>query len=279
MNEDGEEAQAAARETPHDRGDGVRALRRGLAVLRYINSVGGAGVSAIARALDIPRPTVYRLLQTLEEEGYVAFSASSAQVRVTRLAASLGDGYAAHSLVCQAAGPVFGEYGPRLVWPLDLTVYENAAMAIQETTHTRSPLSIDRGMIGYRLPMLRTSAGRAYLAFCRPEERAMIVDHLRRLDDPEDRPFLDGCWLARMIEEARQRGFAARDGGEFRPKTSSIAVPVMIEDRIQAVVSMIWIRSALSLDEAIAAHLGTMLKIVAAIARGATCRLERTANL
>lgn len=255
--------------TAQDKADGVRALRRGLAVLRYINSVGSTGAAAIARALDIPRPTVYRLLQTLEEEGFVSFSASSAQVRVTRLAASLGDGYAAHSRVCQAAGPVFGEYGPRLVWPLDLTVYENAAMVVQETTHTRSPLSIDRGMIGYRLPMLRTSAGRAYLAFCRPEEQAMIVEHLRKLDDPEDRPFIAESRLTRILAEARQRGFGVRDGGEFRPKTSSIAVPIMIGARIHAVVSMIWIRSALSLDEAIRAH-GETLHQIARTIRAAT---------
>lgn len=257
---------ADERTAMQDRSDSVRALRRGLAVLRYINSVGSTGAAAIARALDIPRPTVYRLLQTLEEEGYIAFSASSTQVRVTRLAASLGDSYAAHSRICQAAGPVLGEYGPRLVWPLDLTVYENAAMVIHETTHTRSPLSIDRGMIGYRLPMLRTSAGRAYLAFCREEQRTMILDHLRRIDDPEDRPFLDGAWLARMIEETRRRTIAVRDGGEFRPKTSSIAVPVMIGDHVEAVVSMIWIRSALSLADALSAHSEALRNIADAIA-------------
>ena len=258
---------ADERTTTPDRSDSVRALRRGLAVLRYINAVGSTNAASIARALDIPRPTVYRLLQTLEEEGYVAFSASSTQVRVTRLSASLGDGYAAHSRVCQVAAPVFGEYGPRLVWPLDLTVYENAAMVIHETTHTRSPLSIDRGMIGYRLPMLRTSAGRAYLAFCREEERAMILDHLRRIHDPEDRPFLDEAWLGRMIEETRRRAVAVRDGGEFRPKTSSIAVPVLIGDRVEAVVSMIWIRSALSLDDALSAHSEALASIATAIAR------------
>lgn len=261
------ERPADERTAAQERTDSVRALRRGLAVLRHINAVGSTSATAIARALDIPRPTVYRLLQTLEEEGYVAFSASSAQVRVTRLSASLGDGYAAHSRVCQAAGPVFGEHGPRLVWPLDLTVYENAAMVIHETTHTRSPLSIDRGMIGYRLPMLRTSAGRAYLAFCREEERAMILDHLRRIPDPEDRPFLDEAWLKRMVEDTRRRAVAVRDGGEFRPKTSSIAVPVMVDDRVEAVVSMIWIRSALSLDEALSAHAEALRGIAAAIAR------------
>lgn len=258
---------ADERTAPQDRSDSVRALRRGLAVLRYINAVGSTNAAAIARALDIPRPTVYRLLQTLEEEGYVAYSASSTQVRVTRLSACLGDGYAAHSRVCQVAAPVFGEYGPRLVWPLDLTVYENAAMVIHETTHTRSPLSIDRGMIGYRLPMLRTSAGRAYLAFCRQEERAMILDHLRRIHDPEDRPFLDEAWLRRMIEDTRRRAVAVRDGGEFRPKTSSIAAPVMIGDRVEAVVSMIWIRSALSLGDSLSAHSEALQGIATAIAR------------
>ncbi|MGV8989498.1 MAG: hypothetical protein ACOH2H_25075 [Cypionkella sp.] len=132
----------------------------------------------------------HRLLETLEEAGYVVSSGSASLVRVTRLAESLGDGSAPTSELCQAAVPLFAEYGARLVWPLDLTVYDNAAMVIQETTHGRSPLSIDRAIIGYRLPVLRTSAGRAYLAFCSAEERALILDHLRRLGDPADQPFL-----------------------------------------------------------------------------------------
>lgn len=258
---------AEDRDATPEKSDGVRALRRGLAVLRHINACGSTSAAEIARALSIPRPTVYRLLQTLEEEGYVAFSASSTQVRVTRLAASLGDGYAAQARICQAAGPVFGHYAPRLVWPLDLTVYEDAAMVIQETTHTRSPLSIDRGMIGFRLPMLRTSAGRAYLAYCPPEDRQAILGHLRRMDDGEDRPFLDDAWLARCLSETRKNGFAVRDGGEFRPKTSSIAVPVMVGQRVEAVVSMIWIRSALSLAEAIRAHGRTLAEVASAISQ------------
>ncbi|WP_029005263.1 DNA-binding transcriptional regulator [Azorhizobium doebereinerae] len=249
-----------------EKSDGVRALRRGLSVLRHINACGSTSAADIARALDIPRPTVYRLLQTLEEEGYVAFSASSAQVRVTRLAASLGEGYAAQARICQAAGPVFGQYAPRLVWPLDLTTYEDAAMVIQETTHTRSPLSIDRGMIGFRLPMLRTSAGRAYLAYCPPADREIILGHLRSIDDVQDRPFLDAAWLTRCLNEAQEKGFAVRDGGEFRPKTNSIAVPVMVGQRVEAVVSMIWIRSALTLPEAIRTHEKTLTEVAAAIA-------------
>ncbi|MDD8021790.1 MAG: DNA-binding transcriptional regulator [Paracoccaceae bacterium] len=236
---------------PRTKSEPVRALTRGLAILRHVNTAGEARPGEIARALNLPRPTVYRLLETLEEEGYVVFSGSASLVRVTRLAASLGDSSALGSELCQAAMPLFADYSARLVWPLDLTVYENAAMVIQETTHGRSPLSIDRAMIGYRLPVLRTSAGRAYLAFCPEEERALIVAHLHRLGDPADLPFLDAGRLARMITETRARGVALREAGEFRPQTASIAAPILGPGGVLGCVSMIWIRTAMSARKAL----------------------------
>ncbi|PWC36010.1 DNA-binding transcriptional regulator [Azospirillum sp. TSO35-2] len=245
--------------------DAVRALTRGLSILRHVNAVGEARPGGIARALGIPRPTVYRLLQTLEEQGYVVMSPTSNQVRVTRLAASLGDGYAVTSRICQVAGPLFGEYAPRIVWPLDISVYENAAMVIQETTHGRSPLSIDRGMTGCRLPMLRTSAGRCYLGHCDARERDLILDHIRRLDDPEDVPFLDSRTLGGLLRDVAARGLAVRDAGEFRPQTASIAVPVMVSGTIAASLSVIWIRSAMTLDQALATLEAPLRQIAARI--------------
>ena len=58
--------------TPADRprqSEGVRAFKRGLDVLREVNRSGGIRAGDVARALDLPRPTVYRLLETLEELG------------------------------------------------------------------------------------------------------------------------------------------------------------------------------------------------------------------
>lgn len=251
---------------PDRKSESVRALTRGLAILRHVNAVGEARPGDIAKALAIPRPSVYRLLQTLEEAGYVVFSGSANLVRVTRLAASLGDGTALTSDLCQAATPLFSEYSARLVWPLDLTVYHDAAMVIHETTHGRSPLSIDRAMIGYRLPVLRTSAGRAYLAFCGAEERDLIIAHLRRLGDPADLPFLDPGWLARMIEDTRARGLALRDAGEFRPQTASIAAPILLEGTVLGCVSMIWIRTAMTSRKAVETCGAPLAEIAARIA-------------
>lgn len=245
--------------------EGVRAFKRGLDVLHEVNRSGGIRAGDIARQLDLPRPTVYRLLETLEELGYVARSASDDRFRVTRRALSLGDGYDPGVVICQAAGPYLAELSKTLVWPVDLSTYENAAMVIQETTHSRSPLSIDRGMIGRRLPMLRTSAGRAYLAACAPRERELIVGHLRRIDEADDRAFLDETRLARMIKETAQRGYAVRNEGEFNPKTASIAVPIVRDDVVFGCISIIWIRSALTLEDAIAQFVGPLRETAAAI--------------
>jgi len=230
--------------------EGVRAFKRGLDVLHEVNRSGGIRAGDIARRLDLPRPTVYRLLETLEELGYVARSASDDRFRVTRRASSLGDGYDPGVLICQAAAPYVAELSKRLVWPVDLSTYENAAMVIQETTHPRSPLSIDRGMIGKRLPMLRTSAGRAYLAACPAAERDVILNHLRRVDEADDRLFLQHDRLTAMLEDTARRGYAIRSEGEFNPKTASIAVPIVRNDIVLGCLSIIWIRSALSIEEA-----------------------------
>lgn len=245
--------------------EGVRAFKRGLDVLEAVNRSGGIRAGDVARQLDLPRPTVYRLLETLEELGYIARSASDDRFRVTRQALGLGDGYDPGVVICQAAAPHLADLGRTLVWPVDLSTYENAAMVIQETTHSRSPLSIDRGMIGKRLPMLRTSAGRAYLAACPPRERDMIVSHLRRIDEADDRPYLDADRLARMLAETRERGYAVRNEGEFNPRTASIAVPIVRDAVVFGCISIIWIRSALSLDEAVATCVGPLRDAAATI--------------
>jgi IclR family mhp operon transcriptional activator len=123
-------------------------------------------------------------------------------------------------------------------------------------------------MIGRRLPMLRTSTGRAYLSFCPQAERAIILKHLRRIDDPEDRPFLAERALNAMIEQTGARGYAIRDAGEYNPKTSSIAVPIHGPDHILGCFSVIWIRSALAVQDAIAQFLEPMQQAAALVGRG-----------
>ena len=231
----------------------MRALLRGLDILRIVSTSGGARVADIAAMVNLPRPTVYRLVQTLAEAGYVTVSTSSGLIRVTRLAATLGAGATDEAALAQAAAALFEEYAPQLIWPLDVSVHDDGAMVILETTHAQSPLSIDRGMAGFRLPMLRSSAGRCYLGNCPKPERDAILDLLRRRANPEDAPFVAPRYLEPMLQNVAARGgLATRDAGEFRPMTASFALPARRQGALVGCVSMIWIRSAMTLAQALA---------------------------
>ena len=65
------------------RSSSIRSLARGLDVLQIINQTDGAKASDIAKLTGIPRPTVYRLLETLESRRIVARDYSSENWRPT----------------------------------------------------------------------------------------------------------------------------------------------------------------------------------------------------
>lgn len=246
--------------------DTVRALTRGLKILRHLNERGATRVAELAAQLDFPRPTVYRLLRTLEEAGYVAFSGTDTRVRLTPLAASLGDNAAGRSRLCEIASPIMNKFTDQHTWPVDLSIYENLHMVVQETTHSRSTLSIDRDMAGFPLPMLRSSSGRAYLAHCPENERTLIIELLTNERLMEDMPFLKPAWIRENLGLYGSQGFATRDPRTFRPKTSSIAVPICTGTEVAGCLSVIWISKAMAMSEGIERYADPLKKAAADIA-------------
>jgi IclR family mhp operon transcriptional activator len=236
----------------------VRSLQRGLKVLRLISRHSGIKAGEIAAQVGLARPTVYRLLETLEEEGYVVRSASDNRFRVSQQTLSLGIGYDAINSISQVAGPVLIELSQRFIWPFDMTVCDGSHMVIQESTHPRSPLSVDRRVIGRKLPMLRTAAGRSYLAHCTPDNRAEVLAQIRQAGDDEDGAFLRPSVLDRMLGETVAQGYAVRYHERYIPHTSSIAVPIFSGTTLVGSIAVIWITKALTLAEGVDQFLETM---------------------
>jgi IclR family mhp operon transcriptional activator len=236
----------------------VRSLRRGLQVLKVVSRASGIKAGEVSEQIGLARPTVYRLLETLEEEGYVVRSASDNRFRVTRQALSLSLGYDAVNSISQAAGPVLVELSQRFIWPFDLSVCDGAHMTIQESTHPRSPLAIDRGVIGRQLPILRTAAGRCYLAHCPATERQNLIRRIGRLKDSEDGFYLSPQALDRLITDTLERGYGARYQERYNSHTSSIAVPIFSGTTLIGSMAVIWISKALTLQEGVDQFLDTM---------------------
>jgi IclR family mhp operon transcriptional activator len=231
------------------RSGGVRALERGLALLVAMNRRKLPSVFDLARDTRLPRPTVYRLLETLSRAGFVSHSSPHDRYCLTSQVRALSDGFAEDDWIANIAAPLMTELTRQFVWPVALMTFEQGRMLVRETTHEASTLSIDHGMVGRTLPILRTAAGRCYLAFCPGGERRAILDLLSRSNAPEDRAARETERLTKLLDAIRANGYAIQDR-EINPKATGIAVPIRLDTRTLGTISLIWISSALTIEKA-----------------------------
>ena len=227
----------------------VRSLERGLAVLAAMNRRKLPSVVELARDTRLPRPTVYRLLETLSRAGFVTRSSPHDRYCLARGVRTLSDGFVEDDWIADIAAPLMKEFTRDLVWPVALLTFEEGCMLVRETTHEASTLSIDHGMVGRNMPMLRTAAGRCYLAFCPAKERRAIVEMLSRSKAPEDRWAREPQRLAKLLNAIAARGHAIQDR-EINPKATGIAVPIRLGTRLLGCMSSIWISSAMTIEKA-----------------------------
>lgn len=252
-------------------GDGalpsMRAVERTLRVLAALNRQNGATVTQLAAGTAISRPALYRVLDTLCRLGYVVRPAGHDGYALTPLVRSLADGFHDEDWVRSIATPVITALQERIVWPTDLSTFHGNAMHLRETTRRRSPMTIDRVMIGLRLPMLHSAAGRAYLAWCPDNERELILSNLRASGHPDDARAHDERWVRGLLAGTRRRGYGERLQ-EVVARTGAIAVPVHADRRVIACLSITFIASALSPQQIARRHLAALSEAAAQIERG-----------
>jgi IclR family mhp operon transcriptional activator len=227
----------------------VRSLARGLALLVAMNRRRLPSVVDLAHDTHLPRPTVYRLLETLSRAGFVARGSPHDRYCLTSQVRALSDGFAEDDWIADIAAPMMTQLTRQVVWPVALMTFEAGRMLVRETTHEASTLSIDHGMVGRSLPMLRTAAGRCYLALCPPKERRAVLDMLSRSKAPEDQAARERRRLTTLLDAIRAKGHAIQDR-EINPKTTGIAVPIRLGTRVLGSLSLIWISSALTIEQA-----------------------------
>jgi IclR family transcriptional regulator, mhp operon transcriptional activator len=260
------------------RGGGVRSLERGLAVLAAMNRRKLPSVMELARDTRLPRPTVYRLLETLSRGGFVTRSSPHDRYCLARGVRTLSDGFVEDDWIADIAAPLMTQFTRDLVWPVALLTFEEGRMLVRETTHEASTLSIDHGMVGRSLPMLRTAAGRCYLAFCHAKERRAILEMLSRSKALEDRWAREPQRLTKLLDAIKAKGYAIQDR-EINPKTTGIAVPVRLGARVLGSLSSIWISSALTIEDAEAELYPPLATTAACIADAIRDRALKQASL
>jgi IclR family mhp operon transcriptional activator len=243
----------------------IRGLERGLQVLRFLHSEPISSLQEIHAATGISKPSLLRILNTLERAGMVARRLADGRYRLSAFTdvARKRDRY---DRVAEAAAPVLARLCQKVKWPSDLFVPAGDCMERRETTVHHSPFVLP-GLVervGGRVGWLMTGVGRAYLAWCPEKEREATLRMLRKSDNPEDWLTRDPRRFERILSEVRRRGYATRDPGYVagpyggsRVDDSAAAIAVALFDgrRVHGSINFRWIRTAFTVEEFAAQHL------------------------
>jgi IclR family transcriptional regulator, mhp operon transcriptional activator len=246
----------------------IRGLERGLQVLRFLHSEPISSLHEIHAATAISKPSLLRILNTLERAGMVARRLADGRYRLSVLTDVVRkrDRY---DRVAEAAAPVLGQLCKKVKWPSDLFVPAGDCMERRETNLPHAPFVLLglHSQIGGRVGWLMTGVGRAYLAWCPEKEREAILRALRKSKNPEDWLARDPRKLERVLSEVRHRGYATRDpiyvagpygGTPIDDGAAAIAVALFDGRRVHGSINFRWIRTAFTEENFAARHLADL---------------------
>jgi IclR family mhp operon transcriptional activator len=250
----------------------VRSLERGLDLLRCIERKNAMTAGDLHRETLLPKPTLTRLLRTLEQKGFIWRSQSDACYRLSHQKHGSIQIPRTGERLAAVAGPVLDELCEAVRWPSDISVRNKTFMQLCETSRNRAYFALNRLEIGYRIHMLLSAPGRAYLAWCPEKERTSILTQLKKdpgmglelLEQPQR--------IEEILEETRDRGYAIRDtawGGDYSKSKNeyddglgAIAVPILSGRKVLGCVNLVWIARLFNSDQIARKH-ADRLKVAA----------------
>lgn len=247
----------------------IHGLRRGLRVLKFLQSQPIASLHEIYIATRISKPSLLRVLNTLMAEGWVSRRLADGRYRLNASGGVVrkGDRY---DRVAEAAAPVLFRLCEKVKWPSVLFVPAADYMEGRETSRPLNPFvvrTVQGSIIRARISWLMTGTGRDYLAWCPEKERERILQRLRKSDKPCYRLARDPKRLARILGETRRRGYGVRDpgsvGGRYGdpPQDDGLAgIAMALRDgpRVHGAINILWIKTAFTVDEFATRHLADL---------------------
>jgi len=247
----------------------IASLKRGLDILRLIAAGEGISLHALHLRTGIPKASILRVVKTLLEAG-----------QITR---RTGDGAYAGLASCvpperprlpetplaMAAQQALQSLQQLTPWPSDVAVRSALKMRVIDSNRASYGAKWRRSVVGEDVDLLESALGRAFLAFCAPQERRDLVERILAVDRPRARRREA---IERELALTRERGFGSRDSLYSGPdshhdqRLSAIAVPVLVGGTAAACISCVWDTQSASRTEVIERCLAHLARHAAGIA-------------
>ena len=206
----------------------VQALQRAMQILSsFDNEHPEMGVADLARKVDLPKPTVYRILTTLKSGGFVQQNLDNDRYHLGPQLAKVGrlalDQLSPH----REALPFMRALLAECQETVSLAVFNGSGMLYLEVLESHQAVKI-AARVGRRLPVHCTGTGKAYLAFVNEEERDEVLS-AQGLDTCAANKPGSLSALREDLRLTRERGYSVSQS-EFEDGITGIGAPVMGND-------------------------------------------------
>ncbi|MEM6888781.1 MAG: IclR family transcriptional regulator [Pseudomonadota bacterium] len=200
---------------------------------------------------DLPKATLYRLLQTLCHEGLVSFDRPSQTYSLGMRLVRLAHGAWAQSSLAPIARPHLDRLSEQMAQTVHLAQLDAGQVLYVDKRNAAQPIDMfsDAGKVG---PAYCTGVGKAMLAFLPLEERdrALAQQSYHRFTD---QTLGSPATLTEELEAIRARGYAF-DREEHEPGIICVAVPILSpQGRVLGALSITGSTRQITLDDLAAA--------------------------
>ena len=202
----------------------VPALERGLRLLQEFGRGNATlGAPELARRLQLPRATVFRMLNTLESMGFLQRAEGGNDYRLGLSVLRLGFEFLSSMDLTELGQPVIARLCEEIRFPCNIVVRDGRSIVYVAKVTPPTPLT-SSVRVGTRLPAHATLLGRILLAdLSLPELRALYPEeHLEGHSPNTPRTVVE---LFDLVQSDRERGHVA-GAGFYESSISTIAAPV-----------------------------------------------------
>lgn len=204
----------------------IQTVQNALRLLEVFHDTTELGVSDLARRLELHKNNVFRLLATLELNGYIEQSDETERYRLGPRCLELGRSFAAGSRLLDRARPVLEHLCAEFGESSHLGVLHDLEV-VHLDGDVPPQLVFASLRLGKRLPAHATALGKVLLAFSSDSRKAEFIAHLEGASANARTPatIVDADKFVEHLRAVRAQGFAL-DQEECEAGLSCAAAPV-----------------------------------------------------
>lgn len=206
-----------------ERSNTVKSIVKAFDILELLDKRRELGITEISEELKMDKSTVYRLIATIKEKGYVSQNPSNNKYSNSFKLFEMGNNVVERLGLRRLAQPYLEQLARITNETVNLAVMYDANIIYIDKIESPATIKVDLS-VGKKLPVYCTGLGKVMLAYM-PEEKVMRILEDVKIEMHTNKTVQDIQALFRQLIEIREKKYAI-DDEEYVEGLKCVAAPI-----------------------------------------------------